>query len=39
LKFTSRACRARIEEHFYAGTMVDRYLDLFHALLGDGTGG
>ena len=31
------ACRARVEEHFSAETMVDRYLHLFHALLGDRT--
>src|SRR5215218_1958224 len=33
------ACRARVEEHFSAETMVDRYLHLFHALLGDRTDG
>jgi glycosyltransferase involved in cell wall biosynthesis len=32
------ACRARVEEHFSADTMVDRYLHLFHALLDDRTG-
>jgi glycosyltransferase involved in cell wall biosynthesis len=31
------ACRARVEEHFSAETMVDRYLHLFHALLDDRT--
>jgi glycosyltransferase involved in cell wall biosynthesis len=33
------ACRARVEEYFSAETMVDRYLQLFHALLGDRTDG
>jgi glycosyltransferase involved in cell wall biosynthesis len=33
------ACRARVEEHFSADRMVDRYLDLFQALVGDRPGG
>jgi glycosyltransferase involved in cell wall biosynthesis len=28
-------CRARAERHFSAGTMVDRYLDLFDSLVGE----
>lgn len=34
-----RACRDRVEQHFSAETMIDRYLDLFDALVGDGTRG
>ena len=34
-----RACRDWVEQHFSAETMIQRYLDLFHAVLGQRAGG